>query len=101
MNTGTHTVGPVSIEGSPDAPAYMAQYDPTKRWNGWLCPTMDAHSVVTALTAAGPDYVTFDFVDGVLVVEWADYPDDPAERIDPDEDGLYDMSLGWVWAEVA
>lgn len=121
------TTGYVSFDSLPqgDEPAVLAQYDPAERWNGFVCPHMDALSAVTVLDWIGSDHeygVTYDFVPGdyedvdefgqyVLLVtdiqysdpESCDYQDDyEPERIAPDADGLYALgAYAWTWTEVA
>lgn len=109
----TFIVGPVTLYGFEDGrDTVLAQYDPSDRWNGWLCPSMDAHSAVAILDMFNTDaqsdpgladsYIGYTFEDETLVLHHALYPDDPPERITPDEDGLYSLgAYAWTWAENA
>lgn len=88
----------VSLDGF--APV-LAQFDDSFRWNGFLCPSLDAHSVIAVLDAinrdAGTPHYRYDWTDeGVLVL----ISDEETERIEPDSDGLYALgSDGWIWTE--
>lgn len=100
-------VGPVRLDV--DGSEVLAQYDWFDRWNGWLCPAMDARSVVQVLNLFGddPEYgITYDFEGDVLVLtehQWrreaerAGKTYEP-ERVSPDADGLYSLgAYGWCW----
>jgi hypothetical protein len=80
------------------------------RWNGFLCPFLDALTcveVVAALNALndtwGEPPLVLDFeADGTMAVNDLTYPGDEPERIEPDADGLYALgSYGWVWQAAA
>lgn len=96
------TVGHVTLDGEVTV---LAQYDPSIRWNGWLCPLFDSLTAVTvletinALNPTNPVY-WYEFLDGVLHVR--DRTDDMSDYIDtyePDGDGLYPLgSHGWIWS---
>lgn len=99
----TYTVGLVELEGlSP----VLAQYDPVERWNGWLSPKLDALSTVQVLDEINADSVegevySYDFLDGVLLIDDMLDPELPTERVEPDEDGLYSLGASaWVWSAV-
>ena len=105
-----YTSGPVCID---DLITVMGQFDPRDRWNGWLCPRIDALSAVLVLEAIENDpmndgYYGYDWTfddAGSLVIEdrqyRTEYPDDfKPEILSPDEDGLYSLgAYGWCWSE--
>lgn len=98
--------GPVSLDGQA-TPSVLAQYQPSVRWNGWLCPSIDALSAVEILTWLNrvqppEDTVGWRFDDdGGLWLDDHCYPDDPEEGLPPDSDGLYPLgAFGWVWTAV-
>ncbi|GEP32751.1 hypothetical protein NSZ01_05190 [Nocardioides szechwanensis] len=86
------------------------QWDERVRWNGWLCPVIDAWSVVLVADrlndGADDGAVRIDWTeDGALVLTDVLYAEeDPAhyrpEILPADEDGLYAMgAYGWIWSE--
>lgn len=89
--------------------AVLAQVDPRERWNGWLCPALDALGVQTtleALVAANGEHNAAEGVswawlaDGALLVTEHSYPDEPYV-LDPDQDGLYHLgAYSWTWTWV-
>lgn len=95
-------VGLVSLDGL--APV-MAQWDPTVRWNGWLCPRFDPHAVVTVLDSinaidGGDSFCSYDWTDEgfLLLVEHED-SEGGVELIGPDADGLYPLGhMAWIWS---
>lgn len=107
----TTTSGKVCID---DLVTVEAEYDPDVRWNGWLCPRLDAWSCVKVLDALnaehgegenriyGIDY-TFD-EDGALVLDERQWRDEDPENykpevLPPNEDGLYALgAYSWVWS---
>ncbi|MDN5892876.1 MAG: hypothetical protein L0H93_02520 [Nocardioides sp.] len=105
--------GPVDLDGLGGLGGrWLAQYDPTHRWNGWIaCPAFDAYTVVDILEAINRDSPDGDLNrwcfadDGTLaLVEVAAEAEDPTtyrpEVIAPDDDGLYRIGAsGWVWSE--
>lgn len=97
-------VGSVSLDG---IPSVLGQYDPSVRWNGWLCPSLDAHSVVVVLDAINAEPLdglerVYDYDwsdDGALLLTDCQEPGEPVEVVGPDADGLYALgSHGWVWS---
>lgn len=88
----TTTYGPVTQDG---VEVFQAHYDPEKRWNGSLVPSFDraeAEKVAAHLMAPPDDDITHMEWDGDVVIYTR--PDDPSfapVRIDPDENGLYDI----------
>ena len=98
------SAGWISLDGF--APV-LGQYDDTVRWNGWLCPRMDAWSAQHVLERIAADddegLREWDWrEDGALVVteHYDDTDVDPCVEVyEPDADGLYALgSWGWVWA---
>lgn len=102
-----YTVERISIDGI-DETRILAQHDPSVRWNGWLCPKMDAWSAVKVLeylaTQADEEFrIRWEFREGGTL--WMSDPDYETEdgytgeTWEPDEDGLYAMGAwGWVWS---
>lgn len=100
------TVGPVEVGGV----IVLAEYCPAERWNGFLCPRIDALAAVAVLThlaAQQPPSIAWTFGrSGALVVIDLDYVT-TAENIgecvevyEPNADGLYALgSWGWTWSE--
>lgn len=94
----------VSVGG---AAGVLGQWHADVRWNGWLCPSIDALAVEVILTdlaasyaaANDPDAPTWEWADdGTLLV--TDNADDAhyTERYEPDADGLYALgAYGWCW----
>lgn len=87
----------------------IGQYRDDVRWNGWLCPSMDALAVETVLAAFREDYEEYGGDQPVPTHEWMDdgsllltqYDGDTAypEVIPADEDGLYPLgAYCWVWS---
>lgn len=85
----------------------MGQHNPRVRWNGWLCPRIDAWSCVKVIEAIAREHddgnqpgPTFEWDDdGNLIV--TEYDGDTAypETLPPDEDGLYSLGAwSWVWS---
>lgn len=93
----TTTVGLVALEGL----AVLGQYDPDERWNGWLCPSLDALAVVKVLDTLNgiePAY-GYQFAHGVLYLDDLQEPGSPAELIEADDDGLYRLGAhAWTWS---
>lgn len=107
-----YETGLVSLDGQP--PGIWAVYDPDERWNGFLCPKLDAWSVAEVLAALNAEPV-----DGLPVAyryDWSPTGDlllwdllyqsevgEDAYEPDvlvPDEDGLYSLGASsWVWTE--
>ena len=104
IDDGGWTAGPISIDGYAKV---IAQYMPRNRWNGWVCPWLDAWSCVKVLEEINdPDYdptYTWHWEDdATLVLNTHEEGNDEtyAERLVPDEDGLYALgSHFWVWHE--
>lgn len=96
----SYVVGPVELGGIGPV---LAQYDPDVRWNGWLCPRLDACSVVVildAIIASSPSDPPFayEFIQGVLFVDDMYDQTLPTDWYEPDEDGLYALgSHAWIW----
>ena len=75
-------------------------------WSGGVCFLTDratAEKIVEAqqaLAEFAPPHLEMDRLDwdGDIVVRRGD-PALTPERIEPNEDGLYDLSLGWTWSE--
>lgn len=103
--------GPVECAGT----TVIGQYDYYDRWNGWLCPGIDAWSVelVLGTIKADVDYweeygYEWDWrEDGALILidrqaraeATEEYPFEP-EIMEPDEDGLYPLgTYAWTWSE--
>lgn len=98
------TVGPICLD---DFVTVLAEYPEDHRWNGWLCPAMDAWSVEVVLAALEADEfnernLRHDWDGDVLVTtedgdgEDADY----VERYEPTADGLYSLgAYAWVWSK--
>lgn len=104
IDEGGWEAGPVCID---DIASVLAQYNPRNRWNGWLCPRMDAWSTMKVMEAVAdqqdPSY-EWDFdEDGTLrVVETFSDEETYTQVFEPDEDGLYDFySHNWCWEEDA
>ena len=103
MNTG-----PICLD---ELVTVLAQYDPRQRWNGFLCPRMDALAVVTVIEAMHADYADAPFDHLPPTIDWSDdgtllvteYDGETAagtDRLTPDEDGLYALGAHcWVWSE--
>lgn len=72
----------------------MAEYPVNVRWNGWLRPMMDPHQIMVFSDQLEDDF-RFDW-DGETLL-WFDPLDDEVLRIEPNKDGLYDVSLGLTW----
>jgi hypothetical protein len=97
-----YTAGPVCID---EVVTVMGQYDDT-RWNGWLCPRIDAWAVEKVLAAFDRDDLSDQYppthgwrADGALVVTEWDGEDPYTAVLLPDEDGLYALGAwAWVWA---
>ena len=100
------TVGPIQVADQ----AVLAEYCPAERWNGFLCPRLDALTAVTVLTeltALQPTSTAWTFgVDGSLIVINLDYVasgdsvDDCTDTYAPDRDGLYALGAwSWTWQE--
>ena len=60
----TTRAGWVSLDGFVPV---LGQWDPNRRWNGWLCPSIDAVSVVTVL-----DAINRDNGDPLYMYDWTD-----------------------------
>lgn len=89
------------------------EYADNFRWNGWLCPVMDAWSVVSVLDELAKiasvsridgDYAPrYDWDGDTLVLTEPAYEDEHdyvPDRIEPNEDGLYPLgSHAWVWSK--
>lgn len=101
-----YTAGPISID---EGPTVLAQYHERERWNGWLCPRIDAISAVAVLdwlNEVGPEYgYDYDFdAAGSLILTDRQYrdedPDYVPEELPADADGLYSLgAYSWVWSE--
>lgn len=65
METSSCVVGLVSIDDL--TPPVLAQYAPSARWNGWLCPSLDTLGVVLTLEA-----LTQEPNDGTPLAYWFD-----------------------------
>lgn len=84
----------------------LGQWDPSVRWNGWLCPSIDALSVVEVLDGInaenGEPVYLYDWTDeGYLMLVELEDPDGGVEFLRPDEDGLYPLgSMAWIWSEM-
>lgn len=108
------TSGPVDLGYGGEFGVWLAEYQPSSRWNGWIAaPYFDALSIVDILTTVvnGPDADPYHGIDwhfeddGTLVMEdrqWRE--EDPegfeVERQTPTEDGLYSLgAFGWTWDE--
>lgn len=100
------TVGPIQVADQ----AVLAEYSPAERWNGFLCPRLDALAAVTVLselTALQPTSTAWTFgVDGSLIVINLDYVasgdnvDNCTDTYAPDRDGLYALGAwSWTWQE--
>lgn len=99
--------GYITIDG---AVTVLAEYDNKVRWNGFLCPWIDALSCVevvstlNALNAAvGEAEMVLDWnADGALVLTDlldADDPDYEPEVIPANADGLYSLgAYAWTWS---
>lgn len=101
------TCGPVTLDGEL---VVLGQYDTDERWNGWLLPRLDAHSVVAVLDhlnafadAETGDYDwTFD-ADGALILTDRLYLAEQGveyvpEVLTPNPDGLYPLgAFSWCW----
>lgn len=97
--------GPICLD---ELVTVMGQYS-DRRWNGWICPHIDAWSVQHTLEQFSPD----DDLQETFTWEWddeldrpylqshsRDYPGECDERLDPDEDGLYPLGyMSWTWSE--
>jgi hypothetical protein len=98
----TYAAGPICID---ELVTVLGQYDPEIRWNGWLCPRIDAgavEEVMRALASEPSDQYAPTHgwrQDGALVlIEW-DGEDSYVEILEPDEDGLYSLGAhSWVWS---
>lgn len=103
MLANQHHAGPVCLD---EFVTVMGQYS-DQRWNGWLCPQLDAVAINRVIEAFAADEDTFRF-------EWLGDDDLSLKVIDthlgedevyeeiltPDEDGLYALgSFGWTWSE--
>lgn len=100
------TVGPVEVGDV----IVLAEYCPAERWNGFLCPRIDALAAVAVLThlaAQQPPSIAWTFGRcGALVVINLDYvtaAENVAECVEvyePNADGLYALGAwGWTWSE--
>lgn len=95
------TVGHVCIDGG--GPRTLAQYDDRNRWNGWLMPLFDAHSVqlwIEHITREDQDDFRFSWDTEDFVLTVINHPgteDEYCDVIAPDDDGLYEFGPGWVW----
>lgn len=101
------TTTPVTLGGI--TTTVCGQYDTAERWNGYLCPWLDAHGVVTVLDALARAYAaaqdeyqpTYEWTAaGDLLL--TEHHDDAhyTTRYEPDADGLYQLGAhGWVWTE--
>jgi hypothetical protein len=102
-----HVTGLVTLDGDP---IVWGVYDRRVRWNGWLCPSIDAWSVVRVLdtlNALQDDDYRVDYTwneSGALVLtetQWAIEAGDDYQPqvIEPDGDGLYSLGAhAWVWS---
>lgn len=96
------TSGWVSLDGF--APV-LAQWDTTRRWNGWLCPSIDAWAVVKVLDAinaeSGEPIYLYDWTEeGYLMLVDLQDDDGGIEFMQPDADGLYPLgALAWIGSE--
>lgn len=112
MLTADWTTGLITLDGEPTA---LAQYNRNERWNGFLCPSFDALTVVEVLEGLNESYgsdaptygMEWDWNDeGALVLTERLYRDEEGEAyrpevILPDADGLYSLgAYGWVWCEL-
>lgn len=103
--------GPVECGGT----TVIGQYDYYDRWNGWLCPGIDAWSVELVLGTIKADVEYWEEYgyewdwreDGALILidrraraeATEEYPFEP-EILAPDEDGLYALgTYSWTWSE--
>lgn len=100
------TCGPVTFD---DEFVVLGQYDDAERWNGWLLPRLDAHSVVAVLEhlnasadVEDPGY-DWTFTEGDLVLTDRRYLAEDAvgyvpEVVTPNPDGLYPLgAFSWCW----
>lgn len=106
IEEATFEAGPVCLD---EMVTVMGQYDPRNRWNGWLCPRMDAHAVETVMGAfakaaeedpAIENTYSHSWGQGgcLIVVETFD-GEEYTDTVVPDEDGLYDLgSHAWTWS---
>ncbi len=97
---GEIVTGPVTIDGM--TPPVLAVYNPRDRWNGWLAaPRFDAWSAVTVLDSIDRDgaSITYAFTDTGALALTDHNAYGTEDVIHPDQDGLYDLGLGWVWSE--
>lgn len=103
---GQVTVGLVQVADR----TVLAEYSPTERWNGFLCPRLDALAAVTVLDRLAvlqPGTLAWTFApDATLIVINLDYVaagDDLEGCVDvypTDSDGLYALGAwGWTWQE--
>lgn len=95
---------------------FTGTYDPTERWNGWLCPRFtraEAERIVAAVAAENSADVerwgaaegeTLRWHGDVLLIVPAAHvgSEDEAERIEPDASGLYSVGAwAWTWYDAA
>jgi hypothetical protein len=96
--------GPVDLD---ELVTVEAVYDPSERWNGFLCPRMDRDAVETVMAAfrqydgeTDPRPPTHRWAGDVLTVTEYDGEVEYHETLTPDADGLYALGArSWVWTE--
>lgn len=97
-----YETGPVCLD---EMVSVLGVYHPNLRWNGWLCPSIDAWSVMKVM-----DALTVEESDSQHRYEWLDdgvfkfveiHDDEEyVELLKPDEDGLYDLGCySWTWSK--
>jgi hypothetical protein len=98
------TVGHVCLD---DLVTVLAEYPTDHRWNGWICPNLDAWSVVKVAEALDRAYADgtdqrgpeISWVDGDLVVTEYDGDEAFPETIPADASGLFSLgAYAWTWS---